>query len=69
MNCLHYRRKALADPASARNTPALVHHASGCEACRRFAVELAALDASIEQALEVPVPVGLTARTILRAGG
>lgn len=69
MNCLHFRREALADPTAVRTAPQLVHHLSGCDACRGFALELAALDADIEYALDVPVPEGLAARTILRARG
>ena len=45
MNCLDFHREALADPRLARTEPALAEHAAACDACRRFAGELAALDA------------------------
>ncbi|MBS01740.1 MAG: hypothetical protein CMQ24_03425 [Gammaproteobacteria bacterium] len=69
MNCLDFRREALADPRLARTEPALAEHAAACDACRRFAGELAALDAEIERALDVPVPEGLAARIMLRTSG
>ena len=69
MNCLDFRRAALADPRLARTEPALAEHAAACDVCRRFAGELAALDAEIERALDVPVPEGLAARIMLRTSG
>ena len=54
MNCEQARLALGAEPA--QRSPELAAHVAGCSACAAFAAEMAALDARIRQALEVPVP-------------
>ena len=54
MNCEEVRLAIGAEPG--RTSAELAAHVSGCSACGAFAAEMAAFDARIRQALEVPVP-------------
>lgn len=54
MNCLEFRRTLAGEPA--RVDPALEQHQRSCASCAEFALEMRALDRSIERALRVPVP-------------
>jgi hypothetical protein len=54
VNCEQARLVLGAEPA--QRSPELAAHLAGCSACAAFAAEMAALDARIRQALEVPVP-------------
>ncbi len=64
MDCLSFRRSILADPGS--NDDAIVEHADGCKHCRDFRADIRRLDASIIQAIKIPVPESLPAKILLR---
>jgi hypothetical protein len=55
MNCTDFRARLGAEPQV--SDAELEAHRSGCAACADYARELAALDARLRTALEVPVPV------------
>jgi hypothetical protein len=61
MNCLEFRRLALADPYD----PALDAQAESCAKCAKFRNELIEMDSSIEKALNVEVPDDLAAGILL----
>ena len=61
MNCLEFRRLALADPYD----PALNAQAESCAKCAKFRNELIEKDSSIEKALNVEVPDDLAAGILL----
>jgi len=63
--CLDYRRAKLADPHRLSAEARL--HERGCEACRRFAQRIDAFEEQAAEALNVPIPEGLSDRIILRA--
>lgn len=67
MNCLEFRRDKLADPR--RLSADATMHAQGCASCASFARSVDATDASVQQALMVPVPEGLADRVLLRGQG
>jgi hypothetical protein len=66
MNCLHFRRVALAQPrqldAAARE------HAQACAACRATLERELRLDERMHAALNVPVPDGLADRVLMGQG-
>jgi hypothetical protein len=64
MNCLEVRRKVLVEPDC--RDPALRSHLNGCSGCREFVRQQQHREARLQRALEVPVPAGLAARTLLR---
>ena len=67
MNCIEFRRDKLADPRRLSADAAM--HAQGCGSCAAFARSVDATDASIQQALMVPVPEGLADRVLLSGRG
>ncbi len=54
MNCLELRRALGAEPG--RRTPELDAHLEQCAACARYAADLARLEVTLRQALEISVP-------------
>lgn len=64
MNCLEFRRKALADP-HARSLEQL-EHAARCAECNDFLEHMQSLEAEIQEAATVPVPDGLADRIVLK---
>lgn len=67
MNCLEFRRAALADPRRL-SAPARAHGA-GCAACAAFARDVEEAERDLERTLAVAVPDGLADRVLLRARG
>jgi hypothetical protein len=67
MNCLEFRRLALADPR--RLPPVAAAHGKTCPACREFLARTMEDEAALEAALRVPVPRGLEARLLERPAG
>lgn len=67
MNCLESRRRLLAEPG--RHTSDLDRHLGSCEACSRFARELADLDHDIAAAAGVRTPDALVERILLARRG
>ncbi|HUF82152.1 MAG TPA: DUF3379 family protein [Burkholderiales bacterium] len=66
MNCLEFRRAALADP---RRLPAgATVHAGDCPACRQFLARSLELETRLAAALRVPLPEGLAERLLERTG-
>lgn len=63
MNCFEFRQFKLSDPYS-EDTSADTHR-DDCDSCQNFEIELADLDNSVHQALNVAVPEGLAARIML----
>lgn len=60
MNCLEYRREALADP---RRLPDEAQaHAAKCAACAQFRAETLKLDEALTEGLSVPLPQGFEQR-------
>jgi hypothetical protein len=64
MNCLEFRRAALADPHHPGHE-ALEHEAS-CPSCAYFYRELRMQEEALYEAMNVPVPDGLADRVLLR---
>ena len=64
MDCLAFRRLLLADPESSES--AIVDHINDCEQCRGFRRDLRRFGASLENAINVPVPGELRAKILLR---
>ncbi len=64
MNCLNVRRILLADPEA--HAAALPEHLAGCPSCRAFAAGLAAHEAALRLAINVPVPEHLQERILLQ---
>lgn len=64
MNCLEFRRAALADPHHPGHE-ALAHEAS-CPSCAHFYRELRMQEEALFEAMNVPVPDGLADRVLLR---
>ena len=64
MNCLEFRRAALADPHHPGHE-ALAHEAS-CPTCAHFYRELRMQEEALYEAMNVPVPDGLADRVLLR---
>jgi hypothetical protein len=67
MNCLEFRRLALADPR--RLDAEADRHAGECAACRDFHVRGLEAETKLAAALRVPVPEGLEARVLERTSG
>ncbi len=65
MNCLEFRRLALADPQ--HPGPAALEHEAACPACASFYLDLRQQEESLYQALSIPVPDGLADRILLGA--
>jgi hypothetical protein len=65
MNCLEFRRAALADPR--RLAADAARHAEQCTACKEFLAHSLEFEAQLTAALRVPVPQGLDARLLERA--
>lgn len=64
MNCLEFRRVALADPR--RLGAEAAAHAEQCAACKEFFVHALEAETRLAAALRVPVPEGLRARLLDR---
>jgi hypothetical protein len=64
MNCLEFRRTALADPR--RLEAEAVSHAEHCPACKEFLVHALEAEARLAAALRIAVPQGLHARLLDR---
>lgn len=64
MNCLEFRRAALANPHHPGHE-ALAHEAE-CTACARFYRDLRQQEEDLYEAMRVPVPEGLSDRILLR---
>lgn len=64
MNCLEFRRAALANPHHPGHD-ALAHEAE-CASCTRFYRELRQQEESLYEAMNIPVPEGLADRVLLR---
>jgi hypothetical protein len=67
MDCLEFRRRALADPR--RPGPAAAAHAAQCRSCKEFLFRVLEEEATLAAALAVPVPEGLPERVICRSTG
>jgi hypothetical protein len=65
MNCLEFRRAALANPHHPGHD-ALAHEAE-CASCARFYRELRQQEESLYEAMNIPVPEGLADRVLLRS--
>jgi hypothetical protein len=65
MNCLEFRRLALANPQ--HPGPAALEHEAACPACARFYLELRQQEEVLYQALSIPIPEGLADRVLLLA--
>ncbi len=63
MNCLDFRRHALADPL--RPKPAAQEHEASCPECARFSRTLRRREEGLCEVLSVPVPEGLADRILL----
>jgi hypothetical protein len=63
MNCLEYRRRRSAEPAS--REARLLTHEQGCPACSAFAQRHREFEAPLESALQIEVPQGLASRILL----
>jgi Protein of unknown function (DUF3379) len=66
MNCIDFRREALAQPS--RLTPVAGNHAAGCDSCGPFLERLRELDNQLYAAMCVPVPDGLADRVLVAQG-
>lgn len=66
MNCLDFRRDALAQPLKPGEEARA--HASECASCREFLARQRELDEELSQALQVPVPDGLADRVLVAQG-
>ncbi len=66
MNCLDFRRDALAQPL--RIGEQALAHSRDCQACREFLERQRQLDAELYDALRVPAPDGLAERVLLAQG-
>lgn len=62
MNCLEYRRAVGAEPH--RADAELDAHARGCAACSEYTEQMRRLDARIESALRIPVPLWSSVETV-----
>ncbi len=65
MNCLEFRRLALANPQ--HPGPTALEHEATCPDCARFYLELRQQEEALYQALSIPVPDGLADRILLGA--
>lgn len=65
MNCLEFRRLALANPQ--HPGPTALEHEAACPACARFYLDLRQQEETLYQALSIPVPDGLADRILLGA--
>ncbi|HSJ98521.1 MAG TPA: DUF3379 family protein [Myxococcota bacterium] len=65
MNCLDFRREALADPRGL--TGEAEAHAAQCPPCSQFRSEAAGLDKQLHAGFAVPVPEGLAQRVAANA--
>jgi uncharacterized protein DUF3379 len=66
MNCLDFRREALAQPLRLAETAQA--HVNECPACRAFLERQRELDAELYDAMRVPVPDGLADRVLVAQG-
>ncbi len=66
MNCLDFRREALAEPQ--RLPTEAQEHASACPGCHAFLERQRELDADLYDAMRVPVPDGLADRVLVAHG-
>lgn len=64
MNCLEFRRWALADPV--HPGPEALEHEAACPDCAHFYLALRQQEEALYQALTVPVPEGLADRILLK---
>jgi len=62
MNCLEYRRTVGAEPHS--TSEQILAHVRSCPACAEFTAQVRQLDARIEAALKIPVPLSSSASAI-----
>lgn len=66
MNCIDFRREALAQPL--RLAAAAGEHAAGCDSCGPFLERLREMDAELYHVMCVPVPDGLADRILVAQG-
>jgi hypothetical protein len=66
MNCIDFRREALAQPL--RLASAAGEHAAGCDSCGPFLARLRELDAELHQVMSVTAPDGLADRILVARG-
>lgn len=66
MNCLDFRREALAQPL--RLVDAAQRHADECPGCRAFLERQRSIDADLFDAMRVPAPDGLADRVLVAQG-
>ena len=64
MNCLEFRRMALANPQ--HPGPTALEHEADCPECARFYLDLRRQEEALYQSLAIPVPEGLADRILLR---
>lgn len=64
MNCLEFRRVALADPHHPGHEA--LEHETSCPSCAHFYQELRMQEEALYEAMNVPVPDGLADRILLR---
>ncbi|PIW71165.1 MAG: DUF3379 domain-containing protein, partial [Hydrogenophilales bacterium CG12_big_fil_rev_8_21_14_0_65_61_21] len=64
MNCLEFRRLALANPL--HPGAAALEHEAACPDCARFYLDLRRQEEEMYQALAIPVPEGLADRILLK---
>jgi hypothetical protein len=64
VNCFEFRRLCLSIPDS--GDPAYIAHAEECSDCLKYAEGVRRMDASLVEALNVPIPSDLVARLKLR---
>lgn len=62
MNCLEFRREAMARPESLG--PEALSHAARCETCRALHEQVVRLERDVAEAACVPVPAGLAERIL-----
>lgn len=66
MNCLEFKRLALADPSSSQAS--FVEHGEHCAQCLRYVTELRQMDADLAASLAVEMPAELGAKLKLAQG-
>lgn len=64
MNCLEFRRLALANPQ--HPGPTALEHEATCQECAHFYLDLRRREEDLYQALAIPVPEGLADRILLQ---
>lgn len=60
MNCLEFKRLALADPRS--DDTSFIEHSEGCPDCLEYVGDIRIMDSQLENSLDVQMPKSLSAR-------